>query len=597
MFFPTLAAMLASPSLPVQVTAFGAVPNSTADATAAVAQALEAVPESGGTLEFAAGDYHFYRDHGHERTLFLSNSDVQNPRRIAILVEGRRNLRLRGNGARLVFHDRVIPLAILGSRSISVDGFEVDWQRSLMSQGVVQSADETGFTLAVDRAQYPYVVENGLRFTDKTWSRSPWGFMEFDAAHRGIAAGTGDSGFTDGDWGSAKVTEPAPGLIRFSFANRRRPAVGNVLVARHGSRDHAGAFIQDSKDVILTEVAFRHTSGLGILCQYSENLTFRGVEVAPSSRSSRLFAGHDDGLHFSNCRGRILVDGCRFEGLMDDPINVHGTAVPVVERLGPQTLRCRFAHGQSVGLKFGDAGDEISFLDPETMLSRGKGRIAAIVRRSPEEFDVTFADGLPKDLKAGDALENLTWTPSVAIRRTTFGRVRARGLLVSTPRKVVIEDNIFQSSGAAILIAGDANGWFESGAVKDVLIRKNRFENCLTSPYQFSDAVISIHPEVPKAGKTPYHRGIRIEDNDFIVFDAPVLWAKSVKGLTFSGNRIVASQVFRPWHSNRKGLTFLDCEDVQVKDNEVDSRFEGREVLVQGGRPATIAVTGWSLGR
>ena len=58
----------------------------------------------------------------------------------------------------------------------------------------------------------------------------------------------------------------------------------------------------------------------------------------------------------------------------------------------------------------------------------------------------------------GDALENLTWSPDVEIKNTFFGSCRARGLLVTTPGKVVIENNIFESSGSAILIAGDANG-------------------------------------------------------------------------------------------------------------------------------------------
>jgi hypothetical protein len=35
------------------------------------------------------------------------------------------------------------------------------------------------------------------------------------------------------------------------------------------------------------------------------------------------------------------------------------------------------------------------------------------------------------------------------------------GLLVSIPGKVIINQNEFESSGSAILIAGDANGWYE----------------------------------------------------------------------------------------------------------------------------------------
>ena len=108
---------------------------------------------------------------------------------------------------------------------------------------------------------------------------------------------------------------------------------------------------------------------------------------------------------------------------------------------------------------------------------------------------------MPDNITVGDALENLTWAPDVSIRNNFFGSCRARGVLVTTPGKVVIENNIFESSGSAILISGDANGWYESGAVKDVMIRNNTFnEACLTSMFQFCEAIISIYPEIPKAG-------------------------------------------------------------------------------------------------
>jgi hypothetical protein len=387
--------------------------------------------------------------------------------------------------------------------------------------------------------------------------------------------------------------EVGPGVVRLQFDSQRRPEAGQILVFRHGIRDHGGMFIEGSKRVSLKDVAFRQTSGLGVLSQYSEDLTFQNVEFGPAPGSSRMFAGQDDGLHFSNCKGKILVDRCRFEGLMDDPINIHGTSVPVSKVIDPLTIECRFSHGQSVGLRFGDAGDMVSLIDPETMLSLGTRRIKEVRHVSESVLVVAFRESIPEQVKAGTALENLTWTPSAVIRNSVFGRVRARGLLVTTPKKVVVEDCVFRSSGSAILIAGDANGWFESGAVKDVTIRRNRFENCLTSPYQFCDAVISIHPEVPKAGPQPFHRGVRITDNEFVAFDAPILWAKSCGDLAFQNNRIVASRDFQPWKSDMAGLTFINCERVDVRGNTVPDGFLGKRVEVEGGRPEMVKVQGW----
>ena len=72
--------------------------------------------------------------------------------------------------------------------------------------------------------------------------------------------------------------------------------------------------------------------------------------------------------------------------------------------------------------------------------------------------------------------------------------------------------------------------------MRNVTIRGNVFgAACLSSPYQFGEGVISILPEIPKPDPPfPFHRNIRIEGNEFHPSDYPVLYAKSVDGLTFS---------------------------------------------------------------
>ena len=98
-------------------------------------------------------------------------------------------------------------------------------------------------------------------------------------------------------------------------------------------------------------------------------------------------------------------------------------------------------------------------------------------------------------------MENLTRTPRVLFARNLVRNNRARGILINTPRPILIEENTFDHvSGSAILFSTDNNMWYESGQTQEVTIRRNLFVDVLTSLYQFTSAVISSHPIIPTSG-------------------------------------------------------------------------------------------------
>lgn len=578
----------------VRVTDFGLKPGSRENAVRIVQRALEhCKTKNNPVLIFPKGRYDFWPQYAIEKKYYESNTDVIEFRRCAILIEDMKDLTVDCKGSEFVFHDRIQPFTLDKSQNITILNVSIDWDIPLTAQGEIMEVTDQYIDLAINVLESPYVIEEDkLVFVGEGW-KSPWGgVMEFDRETKYISPQTGDPGCLGPDYEDYKAQELKYGLVRLTYPFKRKLAKGNYLVLRHNARDHAGMFIIDSKNITVQGLNMYHTAGLGILSQYSENLTFRHVNSVPNPKKNRVFAGHDDGFHYANCKGSIVVDSCRFFGLMDDPINVHGAFVKIIERKNSNTLVCKFMHHQSVGLTWARRGERVGFVNNGPMITIGYGIVESFKAVTPELFEISFREPVPETIKVGYALENVTWIPDVLIRNSFFGSNRARGILVSTAGKIVIENNIFESSGSAILIAGDANNWYESGAVTDVLIRNNTFNDpCMTSMYQFCEGIISIDPEVPAPDpRKPFHKNIRIENNTFHPYDFPVLYARSVDGLSFTGNKLIRSYRFKPFHKRTSTFTLENCMNVQIGANTFEGDILGKNIRLINTDRKTVKV-------
>ncbi len=572
----------------IRLSDYDILPNSRVNTTMAMREALrQAKSLKNPIILFDKGRYDFWPQYSEERNYYESNTTDINPKRLAMLIEDFDNLTIDGNGADFVFHDRIQPITVDHSSNINIQNFTIDWDIPLTAQGEVMEIENDFIVLKINKIESPYIIENGkLIFVGEGWKSGIWGIMEIERESRLIAPFTGDSGCCGRGWDLAEVKEIETGLVKINKPfGLQRPEKGNFLILRHNKRDHAGMFFSHSKNIEVKNVEIYHTAGLGILSQFTENISMDHVKMIPNPNKNRYLSGHDDGFHFSNCKGQITVTNCEFAALMDDPINIHGTSVRIIKKLAPDKLLCRFVHHQTVGLDWARQGENIGFIRSETMETIGNDLVTEFKSISNQDFEILFEDEIPDRINVGDALENLTWTPDAFIANSRFMSCRARGILVSTPGKVVIEGNYFESSGSAILIAGDANNWYETGAVKDILIRNNIFADpCLTSMYQFSEAIISIFPEIPnpELAKEKFHKNIRIEDNEFYPFDYPILYARSVDGLVFKGNSLTRSYSFKSFHRRKFSFSFEYCENVVISSNTFSDDILGRNASFTG---------------
>lgn len=555
----------------------GLVAASKDDQSPNLLKAIQLLRENpGSTLRLDKGDYHFGPAGKMRRHFHISNHDQPVWQAIALPLVDLRNVTIDGQGSTFLFHGETQPILIMSSAKVTLKGIGIDYAIPHHSQGKILAVSPEAYEVEVDPRAFPHEIRNDwFVFKGEGWeARDGGNGILFDGKTGAILAGTSDFGY------KGKLTELGNGRYRIE-KNLALTGVkpGDIITFRQGwGRPHPAVTIYRSKDSTLTDCIIHSSHGMGILAQRSENIHLSGGGVFPQKDSGRVFSIGADATHFSNCKGLILAENGLYEGMMDDAINVHATCLRIEEKLDAKTIRCRYVHPQAVGFETFLSGETLRFIQAKWLTPRSPCKVVSVRKTSTTELILGLDQPVPDDLGPGDAVENADWFPEVIFRGNAVRHNRARGSLFTTPKKVLVENNRFESiAGSAILLAGDANGWYESGGCQDVLIRNNTFIDNLTSRFQFTEALISIYPTVPDlAGQTDYyHRNVRIEDNTFQTFDVPLVFAISTDGLAFRRNKVTYNQNFPGW--NKPPFILRRCQNFTQEGNTV----------IKSGKPLT----------
>lgn len=568
-----------------EISAFGLKANSSKNASPVLQKALAKIKaeyKEGEKviLRFPEGRYEFHEKGAAVREYYISNHDQTNPKKVGIALEDMKNLTLDGQGSEFVFHGRMLPVSLLRSENCLLKNFSIDFENPHIAQvKIVENDPQDGIVFEpAPWVDYRIAKDSIFEAYGEGWTmRHSWG-IAFDGDTKHLVYNTSDIGCP-----TKGASEVAPRRIHAPGWKDARLVPGTVVAMRGWGRPTPGIFLSHDVNTTIENVKVHYAEGMGLLAQLCENITLEKFGVClKGDADPRYFTTQADATHFSGCKGKIVSCNGLYEGMMDDAINVHGTYLKVVKRVDDRTLVGRYMHGQSWGFEWGCPGDEVQFIRSNTMELVGKQNKIISIRpydkeqtEGAREFLITFQEPVDQVIneQSGFGIENLTWTPEVLFSGNVIRNNRARGSLFSTPRKTIVENNLFDhTSGAAILLCGDCNGWFETGACRHVIIRKNRFVNALINLFQFTNAVISIYPEIPdlKGQQQYFHGGpeggIVIEDNEFETFDAPILYAKSVDGLVFRNNTIKLNTEYKPFHPNRNRFWLERVTNVTIAE-------------------------------
>lgn len=579
---------------PYDLSNFGLVPDQKDNASPLMAKALEQIAASHTgndtiTIVLPPGRYDFYPEGAAQKEYFISNHDQDNPKLVGLPFENMKNIVFDGQGSELIFHGRMLPVSLVNSENCTLKNFSIDFENPQITQAKVLENDTVANVITYELAPWVTykITDSALVSYGEGWEQTPIYCIAFEPDTRRLVFNTSDVPVK-----TKGVAEAAPRQIRAENWHNPKLLPGTVMAMRTWARPAPGIFMSYDTNTTLDNIQVHYAEGMGLLAQMSENITLNKFSVCLRGDSDpRYFTTQADATHFSGCKGKIISVGGLYEGMMDDAINVHGTYLKIQKRVDDKTLVGEYMHSQSYGFEWGFPGDAVQFIDSKTMEIIGNQNKVASIKaidkpsaHGAKQFEIVFEESIdPAISEAGTfGIENLEWTPEVYFADNVIRNNRARGSLFSTPKKTVVEKNIFDhTSGTAILLCGDCNGWFETGACHDVLIRDNKFINSLTNMFQFTNAVISIYPEIPdlKDQKKYFHSGIVIENNEFETFDAPILYAKSVDGLVFRNNVIKQNNQYPAFHWNNHRFFFQRVTNYDIKDNQFDGGLDEKKDL------------------
>ncbi|MGM9734826.1 MAG: hypothetical protein ACI3ZL_00260 [Candidatus Cryptobacteroides sp.] len=470
---------------------------------------------------------------------------------VAVGVSGKDSLSFQGNGCTFIGEGKMYMFRFEDCRNVSISGITFDFDEPLASMGTICGQGDGYLDIRFDAIpEFEVPVESFSTLHDPKTKE--------------ILQGTKDKYLSPDNAlfrGRKEILDPH--TVRYYGECRDNAPIGSLITLYQGLYMGGLFSLQHCDGFHFSKLVFHHSGGFGIRGDMVGDISIDSLVVSPShGRSFSLLA---DALHFNQCRGKIAVRDSYFDSQGDDALNVHGRYIRIA---GISCDRKRasvrkFTEIQDLPMK----GDSMWMIVPGGM-ERRDILLVEDTGISEDEGWIRFAEPLPEYVEEGYFMENASWIASLEVRGCTFGRGnRARGILFTTPGKVEICDNIFRSSGSAILIEGDTSYWFESGAVTDADIHDNIFDNCGTSCMDSLDrwgwglAPICITPSAVR-DTAPYHRNIRIHDNRFIHFDNALMFAHNVDNLVFIDNELDQSSDYKAILSQRDRFVTIDCSNV-----------------------------------
>ena len=514
----------------------------------------------------------------------------------AFHIRNATNLTINGQGSTLIVTDPNIGAVSMDySSRVELKNFKIDYDPLPFTQGTITKVneDEQWLEMKLDDG---YPEPNTVNFQrSKEFYLGNWGLTVRDEGNGRVRYGSAavfmDKWEKKGDhiWRFQTPVDPEKyKLYATNFqAAALKPGDKFVYMARNWSQAVRGLY----GDHILWEGITIYTSpGLDFYPRGTSNHIIRDCHVMP--KEGRIFSATSDGIHARGSRGHLLIEDCSFDGMADDGINVHSSAISVKEQTAPDQFIAP-KHTYSVR-----PGDQLRLVRSETAAILMDTTVKA-VEDLGGAWKITVDDTLPKlasgkGFDASDNFYNLSESASpFVIRNCHFKNFRGRGVLVSAYNGTIENCTFEMPEGWGVVLNYESARWAEGPLAYDLTVRNNTFLGKGSAGHAAIRSEISAHENAPVEGR-PFHNLV-IEGNRFYDYAQPVMDIHHARNVTIRDNRIFCSAEAPRKHPDYAAIELFDCENITVKELGIEDRKAAAAVKIAADCGQGITVDTESL--
>ena len=389
-----------------QVATYGAVGDGQTDDLAAIHRTVNAAMEAGGGIIRFESDTH-YRVVGKDD---LTAEHI-------FQLENARNIKVDGNGARLILHPPDGLANIRNARNIQIDNLHIDYDPIPYYQGTITNIDIERMFIDIEVAdRYP------LPLTGRNQHSEPFFGRSFTPYETGSRSGFGHNIYVDrveriGNERRIRLHMPPVAVGSDTPTASMRPRMQEAVdtgatefVVPHllyGHRD-GQTFVHASSRVKLSNLHWSMVPYFWLDTRYNIGpITYQNVNLKSSQPETELIVSWRDGMHVKSSRFGMLIDDCDIDGAaMYDDVFAIFTRVHQVTDIADNTLKMKPAFRNHRDIPTWWAGDWVSIWNEDQSELRGMSRLLKVEDLSDENRFYLTLESLPDGVAPNDTLIN-----------------------------------------------------------------------------------------------------------------------------------------------------------------------------------------------